>query len=99
MGVGVAMDHAEIARRTGLTQGAVTQILNLTLLAPDIQKEILVGQPGVPDVERELRVFSGKSSWSDQVAARRRSLHPALQSRSGKTPQSALRPSRARITL
>ncbi len=41
---GVVKDYAEIARLTGLTRARVTQIVNLTLLAPDIQEKILLAQ-------------------------------------------------------
>src|SRR5881296_758253 len=38
---GEVKDYAEIARLTGLTRARVTQIVNLTLLAPEIQEKIL----------------------------------------------------------
>src|SRR5438128_2207912 len=38
---GAVKDLAEIARRTGLTRARVTQITNLTQLAPDLQEAIL----------------------------------------------------------
>jgi len=34
-------DYAEVARRNGLTRARLTQIMNLLLLAPDIQEEVL----------------------------------------------------------
>src|SRR5450759_215481 len=39
---GEIRDQAEAARRLGLTRARLTQILDLTLLAPDIQEEILL---------------------------------------------------------
>ena len=38
---GVVLDRAEVVRRIGLTRARVTRLLDLTLLAPDIQEEIL----------------------------------------------------------
>jgi hypothetical protein len=38
---GVVQDYAEIARLTGLTRARVTQLMNLNLLSPRIQEEIL----------------------------------------------------------
>lgn len=40
---GAVRDYAEIARRTGLTRARVTQIVDLTLLAPDEQERLLTG--------------------------------------------------------
>jgi hypothetical protein len=37
-------NRAEASRRLGVTRVRVTQILNLTLLAPAIQEELLLGQ-------------------------------------------------------
>jgi hypothetical protein len=45
---GMARDLADLARQLGLTRARVTQIVNYTLLAPDIQEEIL----HLPPVER-----------------------------------------------
>ena len=54
---GVVKDYAEIARLTGLSRARVTQIVNLTLLAPAIQEEILVqdANPSEPLIENHLR--------------------------------------------
>jgi len=38
---GVVQDYADIARLTGVTRARVTQIMNLTLLAPEIQENLL----------------------------------------------------------
>lgn len=38
---GVVRDRAEVARRLGLTRARLTQLMDLTLLAPDIQEQIL----------------------------------------------------------
>jgi hypothetical protein len=40
---GEVKSRAEAARRLGVTRARVTQVLRLTLLAPEIQEEILLG--------------------------------------------------------
>ena len=58
---GEFQDRATLARQYGLTRARVTQLLNLTLLAPDIQEQVL-GLEAVdglePTSERALRVVS-----------------------------------------
>lgn len=63
---GVVKDYAAIATRAGLTRARVSQIAGLTLLAPDIQEEILSENPlpGCPILERELRQLASEPSWS-----------------------------------
>ena len=54
----VVRDRAEVARRLGITRARVTQLLDLTLLAPEIQEEILFAEAvdGVePISERAIR--------------------------------------------
>lgn len=66
---GEIKDQAEAARLLGLTRARVSQLLDLTLLAPDIQERLLeVGADACP--ERELRPISRTAEWTDQ----RRSL-------------------------
>jgi len=48
---GPVKDYAEIARLTGLTRARVTQIMNLTLLAPDIQERILLLADAIPSLK------------------------------------------------
>lgn len=55
---GVVQDRAEVARKLGLTRARVTQLLDLTLLAVDIQEQILFAESidGVETIcERALR--------------------------------------------
>jgi len=55
---GVVSDRAEVARRLGLTRARITQLLDLTLLAPDLQEQILSAESvdGVePLSERAVR--------------------------------------------
>jgi hypothetical protein len=64
-------DLAGIARRYGLTRARVSQLQNLTLLAPVIQAEIVQLQ-GRDITERAVRTLSGQPRWGDQVARWRR---------------------------
>ncbi len=65
-------DYADVARRHGLTRARLTQLMNLLLLAPDIQEEVLalefpVGREPVTD--RTLRRVLTSLCWEDQRAA------------------------------
>jgi hypothetical protein len=67
---GVARDYADLARLGGVTRARLTQIMNLTLLAPDIQEE-LVHLPRVtsgrdPVAEPQLRAIAAVSDWRKQ---------------------------------
>jgi hypothetical protein len=65
-------DRAELARQLGFTRARVTQLLDLCLLAPDIQEAVL-GLEAVdgaePMSERSLRVVVRAGSWVEQRAA------------------------------
>ena len=65
-------DRAELARQFGVTRARVTQLLNLTLLAPDIQAAVLALEAvdGVqPTSERALREVVGAVDWAEQREA------------------------------
>lgn len=67
---GVARDYADLARLGGVTRARLTQIMNLTLLAPDIQEE-LVHLPRVtsgrdPVAEPQLRAIAAVPDWRKQ---------------------------------
>ena len=69
---GVVGDRAEVATRLGLTRARVTQLLDLTLLAPDIQERILLAEAedGVePATERRLREVVRNDTWAVQRMA------------------------------
>ena len=56
---GVVRDRAEAASRLGLSRARISQLLDLTLLAPEIQEQILFAESvdGLETVsERELRL-------------------------------------------
>jgi hypothetical protein len=63
-------DFADMARALGFTRARVTQLMDLLLLAPDIQEEILHLEvlPGAqPITERKLRDRVLKSlDWNEQ---------------------------------
>lgn len=65
-------DQTDAARQLGLTRARVTQLMNLTLLAPEIQEAVIFLEAvdgREPLSERELRkvVFAG--GWAAQRAA------------------------------
>jgi predicted XRE-type DNA-binding protein len=69
---GKLANQAEAARRLGLTRARLSQLLDLTLLAPDIQERVLFLEAGAgtqPLGERVLRRVVRLSSWVEQRAA------------------------------
>ena len=65
---GEVRDYADIARLGYVTRARLTQIMNLLLLAPNIQEvllsEMLPMQTSIP--ERTLRVVAQMVLWEDQ---------------------------------
>lgn len=67
-----AHDRADVARRLNFSRARITQLMNLTLLAPDLQEQIFLleavdgKQP--PLNERALRRVVGARSWERQRA-------------------------------
>jgi len=62
-------DRAEVARQLALTRARVTQILDLLLLAPDIQEQIIFLERvdgREPVSERRLRNVVRCPNWDDQ---------------------------------
>lgn len=71
---GRAQSRADVARALGFTRGRMTQILDLLLLAPDIQEEILKSVAEAPlgrdrVSERGLRDVVKHADWEGQRAA------------------------------
>lgn len=61
-------DYADLARLGYVTRARLTQIMNLTLLAPDIQEAILMQERAgarLPN-EHELRAVAGVVDWVEQ---------------------------------
>lgn len=72
---GVVADRATVARKLGFTRARITQLLDLLLLAPDIQTRVLrlEAVDGVePMSERALRGVVAVRTWSCQCAAANR---------------------------
>jgi len=69
---GLVADRAAVARKLGLTRARVTQLLDLLLLAPDLQQAAL-GLEAIdgaePMSERALRAVAHAGSWVEQRAA------------------------------
>ena len=66
---GEVKDYADLARLGYVTRARVTQIMNLTLLAPDIQEKLLSAKSdsaGALAAERHLRHVSSLAHWSEQ---------------------------------
>jgi hypothetical protein len=87
---GEIADYAEIARLGFVTRARVTQIMNLLLLAPDIQEELMslsteaVGKTRV--LERALREVGSFVDWREQMtrwAARGRSARGSAAASKG----------------
>lgn len=70
---GEVRDQSELARLTHVTQPRMTQIMNLLLLAPDIQEELLHLLPVVEGrdtvTERDLRPITQVLDWREQRTA------------------------------
>ena len=67
---GEVQDYADLARLGHVTRARVTQIMNLLLLAPDIQEEILFLPRTVsghdPITERSVRTIIAVVDWAKQ---------------------------------
>ncbi len=70
LGDGEVEDYAALAKPAGVTRARVSQIMDLLLLAPDIQEEILF-LPGArgrePITERHLRPIAATANWREQA--------------------------------
>lgn len=56
--------YAEAARALGLTRARLTQVMNLLLLAPEVQERVLTGE--LRATERALRGVVGEAEWGRQ---------------------------------
>lgn len=78
---GEVLDYADLARLTGVTRARVSQIMDLLLLAPDIQEEILF-MPGFRGretvTERHLRPIATHKDWGDQRRWWRKATSPGF---------------------
>lgn len=63
---GVVADAAEMARVAGVTRARMTQILNLTLLAPDLQERLLYLEAGEFIDRKSLHEVGLRVLWNEQ---------------------------------
>ena len=64
---GEVRDYADLARLGYVTRARLTQIMNLLLLAPDLQEELLLLSATTRTVqERDLRNVVKLAEWQDQ---------------------------------
>lgn len=67
---GVVADYADLARLGHVTRARVTQIMNLRLLAPEIQEELLFGEmkgdERIPIQLKSLQILATICSWRTQ---------------------------------
>ncbi len=68
---GEIRDYADIARLGYVSRARLTQIMNLSLLAPSIQERLLADELSnwLAVTERDLRSLAGRVCWADQEAA------------------------------
>ena len=64
---GTLTDYAAAAGALGVTRARVTQLMNMLLLAPELQHGVLVGE--IDASQRALRAAAGEASWTRQLAA------------------------------
>jgi hypothetical protein len=62
---GELRDYADIARLGYVTRARMTQVMNLSNLAPDIQEQLLFPSGFLPP-ERGLRKLAGQVDWEMQ---------------------------------
>jgi hypothetical protein len=77
---GAVRDRAEVAQRMGLTRARVTQLLDLTLLVPEKQVEILFAESvdGLePMSERTVRAATCLLDWAHQRRYASKACPPA----------------------
>ena len=69
---GSIADRAAVARKLGLTRARVTQLLDLLMLAPDLQEAVLALEAvdgAEPMAERTVRAVAHAGTWMEQRAA------------------------------
>ncbi len=70
LATGRFQSQADLARAGQVTRARLTQILNLTRLAPDLQEKLLFLEPytdgRAPLTERQIRPIAAESNWDKQ---------------------------------
>ncbi len=65
---GRARDYVEVAHKLAVTRARITQVMNLLLLAPEIQATILTEPHRVHRLsERQLRPITAEPEWQRQA--------------------------------
>ena len=86
---GVFRDYADLARLGCVSQGRITQIINLLHLVPHIQEQLLDFSKLTPGctriVERHVRPLALKTDWSERKLWRE-IVCSVDRFRSGRTP-------------
>jgi len=59
-------DRAEVARRLNWTRARISQVMNLLLLAPDIQEKVVFLEASSRLTERGLRTVVCHEVWQEQ---------------------------------
>ncbi len=62
---GTLADYAAAAGALGVTRARMTQVMKLLLLAPELQRRILLRE--IDASERALRVAVGEANWQKQL--------------------------------
>ena len=70
---GVVQDYADIARLSGITRARVSQIMNLTLLAPQIQEELLFIENSKVS-KRIIKKVLKEVNWKEQFKIWRKKI-------------------------
>ena len=66
---GIVTDYADLARLGHVTRARVTQIMNLRLLAPEIQESLLfISRSSDPVNIRALQSIASEKCWKKQIA-------------------------------
>ena len=74
---GEVRDYADLARLGYVTRARLTQIMNLLLLAPDIQERLLFSDCETMFSERRMRSTAKQVQWTSQRASLQRLCQPA----------------------
>jgi len=66
---GEVRDYADLARLGHVTRSRISQIMNLLLLAPDIQHALLYSREEISITDRRMRSAVREVAWAAQRAA------------------------------
>jgi len=78
---GEVRDYADLARLGYVTRARFTQIMNLALLAPDLQEELLFATEAAGITEHFFRQIIALVDWDEQRERWKQLRTPAIRSR------------------